>query len=68
MIWKLFLFPIYAHFLLLRYDSIFEYTYVLNPGWQLISIVLNLDDASKELLLSFTPYSYAKKATFKLLT
>ena len=39
-------------------DSIFEYTYVFNPGWQFVSIVLNLDETSRAKLLALKPFAY----------
>ena len=42
--------------------SVFEYTYVFRPGWQQVSIVLNLDAASKAALLALRPIVYDGRA------
>ena len=38
--------------------SIFEYTYEFNPGWQLVGIVMNLDETSKASLLALKPFCF----------
>ncbi|GEM_PF-4602345 len=38
-------------------NSEMEYTYILQPGWQLVAIVLKIDDESKERILALHPYS-----------
>lgn len=38
--------------------SILEYTYEFSPGWQLVSIVMNLDETSKASLLALKPFCF----------
>ena len=44
--------------------SIVEYTYELNPGWQLVSIVMNLDETSKAALLELKPFCFSGNCYF----
>ncbi|HQL87308.1 MAG: leucine-rich repeat domain-containing protein [Lentisphaerae bacterium] len=49
-------------------DDIFEYTYIFNPGWQLVSIVLDLtDDSERGLLRNFSIFSFDSTANYYLI-